>query len=185
MKKNVNRRKNEVEIDFEISNVIIVTMTIFLTQIKLWMMMMTLQFTNFDFGNICSHSDDVTKLFSSSLFRNKKFILDQMALQTCTFCPLILNALVYSLGFQRVGIFFGIIANCATTYVTYIHTISSALQPEELSVKTEGDVLVILAKHETQTETGSSFISKQFEQRFSLPSGVKPDAIGKIYTYMP
>ena len=45
MKKNVNRRKNEVEIDFEISNVIIVTMTIFLTQIKLWMMMMTLQFT--------------------------------------------------------------------------------------------------------------------------------------------
>jgi HSP20 family molecular chaperone IbpA len=49
--------------------------------------------------------------------------------------------------------------------------------PEELSVKTEGDVLVILAKHETQTETGSSFISKQFEQRFSLPSGVKPDSI--------
>ena len=40
---------------------------------------------------------------------------------------------------------------------------------------------MILAKHETQTETGSSFISKQFEQRFSLPSGVKPDAIGKIY----
>jgi hypothetical protein len=36
---------------------------------------------------------------------------------------------------------------------------------------------VILAKHETQTETGSSFISKQFEQRFSLPSGVKPDSI--------
>ena len=59
----------------------------------------TIHCTNFDFGNICSHSDDVTKLFSSSLFRNKKFILDQMALQTCTFCPLILNALVYSLGF--------------------------------------------------------------------------------------
>ena len=36
---------------------------------------------------------------------------------------------------------------------------------------------MILAKHETQTETGSSFISKQFEQRFSLPSGVKPDSI--------
>ena len=44
-------------------------------------------------------------------------------------------------------------------------------QPEELSVKTEGNVLVILAKHETQTETGGSFVSKQFEQRFSLPSG--------------
>lgn len=51
------------------------------------------------------------------------------------------------------------------------------LQPEELSVKTEGDVLVILAKHETQTESGGSFVSKQFEQRFSLPSGVKPDSI--------
>merc|ERR1712051_550331 len=49
--------------------------------------------------------------------------------------------------------------------------------PEELSVKTEGDVLVILAKHETQTETGASFVSKQFEQRFSLPSGVKPESI--------
>lgn len=50
-------------------------------------------------------------------------------------------------------------------------------KPEELSVKTEGDVLVILAKHETQTETGGSFVSKQFEQRFSLPSGVKPESI--------
>ena len=47
----------------------------------------------------------------------------------------------------------------------------SFFQPEELSVKTEGNVLVILAKHETQTETGASFVSKQFEQRFSLPSG--------------
>ena len=44
-------------------------------------------------------------------------------------------------------------------------------------MKTEGDVLVILAKHETQTETGGSFVSKQFEQRFSLPSGVKPESI--------
>ena len=51
------------------------------------------------------------------------------------------------------------------------------LQPEELSVKTEGEVLVILAKHETQTESGGSFVSKQFEQRFSLPSGVKPESI--------
>merc|ERR1711953_723298 len=50
-------------------------------------------------------------------------------------------------------------------------------KPEELSVKTEGDFLVILAKHETQTETGGSFVSKQFEQRFSLPSGVKPESI--------
>lgn len=53
----------------------------------------------------------------------------------------------------------------------------NSFQPEELSVKTEGNVLVIMAKHETQTETGGSFVSKQFEQRFSLPSGVNPEAI--------
>lgn len=49
--------------------------------------------------------------------------------------------------------------------------------PEELSIKTEGDVLVVLAKHETATENGGSFVSKQFEQRFTLPSGVKPESI--------
>jgi len=49
--------------------------------------------------------------------------------------------------------------------------------PEELSIKTEGDVLIVLAKHETKAEGGPSFVSKQFEQRFSLPSGVKPEKI--------
>jgi len=49
--------------------------------------------------------------------------------------------------------------------------------PEDLSIKTEGDVLIVLAKHETKVEGGQSFVSKQFEQRFSLPSGVKPDKI--------
>merc|ERR1712051_1012787 len=49
--------------------------------------------------------------------------------------------------------------------------------PEELSIKTEGDVLIVLAKHETKAEGGHSYVSKQFEQRFSLPSGVKPDKI--------
>jgi len=49
--------------------------------------------------------------------------------------------------------------------------------PEELSIKTEGDVLIVLAKHETKAEGGHSYISKQFEQRFSLPSGVKPEKI--------
>jgi HSP20 family molecular chaperone IbpA len=37
-------------------------------------------------------------------------------------------------------------------------------RPEELSIKTEGDVLVVMGKHETKSEGGSSFISKQFEQ---------------------
>jgi HSP20 family molecular chaperone IbpA len=50
-------------------------------------------------------------------------------------------------------------------------------RPEELSIKTEGDVLIVLAKHETKAEGGQSFVSKQFEQRFSLPSGVKPEKI--------
>merc|ERR1712179_746968 len=49
--------------------------------------------------------------------------------------------------------------------------------PEELSIKTEGDVLIVLAKHETKTASGQSFVSKQFEQRFSLPSGVKIEKI--------
>jgi hypothetical protein len=44
-------------------------------------------------------------------------------------------------------------------------------RPEELSIKTEGDVLIVMGKHETKSEGGSSFISKQFEQKFSLPSG--------------
>jgi len=50
-------------------------------------------------------------------------------------------------------------------------------RPEELSIKTEGDVLIVMGKHETKSEGGGSFISKQFEQKFSLPSGVKPESI--------
>merc|ERR1712038_810046 len=49
--------------------------------------------------------------------------------------------------------------------------------PEELSIKTEGDVLIVLAKHETKAEGGPSYVSKQFEQRFSLPSGVQLEKI--------
>ena len=37
--------------------------------------------------------------------------------------------------------------------------------------------MIVLAKHETKAEGGQSFVSKQFEQRFSLPSGVKPEKI--------
>jgi len=49
-------------------------------------------------------------------------------------------------------------------------------KPEELSLKTEGDVLVVLGKQEVK-EGGQTFVSKQFEQRFSLPSGARPDNI--------
>jgi len=50
-------------------------------------------------------------------------------------------------------------------------------RPEELSIKTEGDVLIVLAKHETKAEGSQAFVAKQFEQRFSLPSGVKIEKI--------
>ena len=53
----------------------------------------------------------------------------------------------------------------------------STITMQELSIKTEGDVLIVLAKHETKTASGQSFVSKQFEQRFSLPSGVKIEKI--------
>jgi len=49
-------------------------------------------------------------------------------------------------------------------------------KPEELSIKTEGTTLIVLAKHEEKSGD-STFVSKQFEQRFTLPSGVKADAI--------
>merc|ERR1712222_22460 len=49
--------------------------------------------------------------------------------------------------------------------------------PEDLHIKTEGDVLIVSAKQESKTSTGKSFVSKQFEQRFSLPSGVNPEKI--------
>ena len=34
-----------------------------------------------------------------------------------------------------------------------------------------------MAKHETKADGGPSYVSKQFEQRFSLPSGVNPEKI--------
>lgn len=49
-------------------------------------------------------------------------------------------------------------------------------KPEELSIKTEGDVLVVLGKQEHK-EGGQTYVSKQFEQRFSLPSGARPENI--------
>jgi len=49
--------------------------------------------------------------------------------------------------------------------------------PEELSIKTEGDILIVVAKQESKTKAGKSVVSKQFEQRFTLPSGVNPEKI--------
>jgi len=49
--------------------------------------------------------------------------------------------------------------------------------PEEVEIRTEGDVLVVMA---CQGSTQGP-VSKQFEQRFSLPSGVTPN---KISSYL-
>merc|ERR1719400_419524 len=49
--------------------------------------------------------------------------------------------------------------------------------PEDLHIKTEADVLVISAKKENKTPAGKTYVSKQFEQRFTLPSGVNPEKI--------
>merc|ERR1712038_497115 len=53
-------------------------------------------------------------------------------------------------------------------------------KPEELSIKTEGTTLVVLAKHEDKSGD-SSYVTKQFEQRFTLPSGVSQTALVHLY----
>ena len=49
--------------------------------------------------------------------------------------------------------------------------------PQDLHIKTEADVLIVSAKQENKTPAGKSYVSKQFEQRFTLPSGVNPEKI--------
>merc|ERR1712106_1187880 len=49
--------------------------------------------------------------------------------------------------------------------------------PEDLMIKTEEDVLIILAKQESKSTKGKSFVTQQFEQRFTLPTGVDPHQI--------
>ena len=48
---------------------------------------------------------------------------------------------------------------------------------QDLHIKTEADVLIISAKKENKTSAGKTYVSKQFEQRFTLPSGVNPEKI--------
>ena len=51
------------------------------------------------------------------------------------------------------------------------------LSPQDLHIKTEADILIVSAKQENKTQAGKSYVSKQFEQRFTLPSGVNPEKI--------
>ena len=48
---------------------------------------------------------------------------------------------------------------------------------QDLHIKTEADVLIISAKKENKTPAGKSYVARQFEQRFTLPSGVNPEKI--------
>ena len=48
---------------------------------------------------------------------------------------------------------------------------------QDLHIKTEADVLIVSARQENKTPAGKSYVSKQFEQRFTLPSGVNPERI--------
>ena len=48
---------------------------------------------------------------------------------------------------------------------------------QELSIKTEGDILIVTARQGSNTKAGKSVVSKQFEQRFTLPSGVNQEHI--------
>jgi len=53
-------------------------------------------------------------------------------------------------------------------------------RPDELSIKTEGDVLVVMGKHVIKSEVGGSYVSKQFEQvksPFSDKNRTKKDSL--------
>lgn len=49
--------------------------------------------------------------------------------------------------------------------------------PEEIKVKTVGNSIVVEAKHEEKKDSESSYISRQFERRFELPSDFKPEQV--------
>ncbi|KAL3202494.1 hypothetical protein MRX96_042465 [Rhipicephalus microplus] len=50
-------------------------------------------------------------------------------------------------------------------------------KPEEISVKAIGDSVEVSAKHEEDSEDGSSYVKREFTQRFTLPEGVKAETV--------
>lgn len=50
-------------------------------------------------------------------------------------------------------------------------------KPEEITVKTVDNSIVIEAKHEEKKTSESSFISRQFTRRYDLPKGFKPENV--------
>merc|ERR1712165_688022 len=53
--------------------------------------------------------------------------------------------------------------------------------PEDFSLKTKDDVIIIEAKHNAKTEDGSTD-TRQFTKEFKMPSGVATDKLGSTYS---
>ena len=53
--------------------------------------------------------------------------------------------------------------------------------PEDFSLKTKDDIIIIEAVHETKTEDGSSG-SRTFTKEFKMPSGVTTEKLSSTYT---
>ena len=49
--------------------------------------------------------------------------------------------------------------------------------PEELTIKTVDNNVIVEAKHEEKTTDGRSYSTQSFNQSFSLPSGVNPESV--------
>ncbi|XP_065305984.1 alpha-crystallin A chain-like [Dermacentor albipictus] len=50
-------------------------------------------------------------------------------------------------------------------------------KPEEISVKAVDDCIQVRAKHEEESEDGSSYVKREFTRRFTLPEGVKAETV--------
>merc|ERR1711933_103383 len=55
------------------------------------------------------------------------------------------------------------------------------LSPEDFSLKTKDDVIIIEAKHNAKTEDGPTD-TRQFTKEFKMPSGVATDQLGSTYS---
>jgi len=53
--------------------------------------------------------------------------------------------------------------------------------PEDFSLKTKDDIIIIEASHNTKTDDGSSD-TRQFSKEFKMPSGVATDQLGSTYS---
>ncbi|XP_075528687.1 heat shock protein beta-1-like [Dermacentor variabilis] len=50
-------------------------------------------------------------------------------------------------------------------------------KPEEISVKAVDDCIEVSAKHEEESEDGSSYVKRELTRRFTLPEGVKAETV--------